>query len=225
MLFLILAALLWVGVHVGISGTALRGRIVARIGEAAFTLAFSASSFVAIAPLVMAWQGAETTPVWVAPAWLRWVIAALMLPVFVLFACSLIGNPTAIGGAGLVARGPRGIRRVTRHPMMCAFAAWAALHILGNGDTAAIVFFGAFLVTAVAGMPSIDAKMARRYPDAWPGFATATSILPCGAILAGRNRFVAGEIGWIAPLAGVLLWAGVLHGHRILFGVPVLIPG
>lgn len=225
MLFLILAALLWVGVHVGISGTALRGRLVARIGEAAFTLAFSTASFAAIALLVMAWQGAETTPIWVAPAWLRWVIAALMLPVFVLFACSLIGNPTAIGGAGLVAHGPRGIQRVTRHPMMCAFAAWAALHILGNGDTAAIVFFGAFLVTAVAGMPSIDAKMAARHPQAWPGFAAATSILPFGAILAGRNRFVAGEIGWIAPLAGLLLWAGVLHGHRILFGVPVLIPG
>ncbi len=225
MLFLILAALLWVGVHVGISGTALRGRLVARIGEAAFTLAFSAASFAAIALLVMAWQGAETTPIWVAPAWLRWVIAALMLPVFVLFACSLIGNPTAIGGAGLVARGPRGIQRVTRHPMMCAFAAWAALHILGNGDTAAIVFFGAFLVTAVAGMPSIDAKMARRHPTAWPAFAAATSTLPFGAILAGRNRLVAGEIGWIAPLAGLVLWAAVLHGHRILFGVPVRIPG
>ena len=225
MLFLILAALLWIGVHVGISGTALRGRLVARIGEAAFTLAFSTASFAAIALLVMAWQGAETTPIWVAPAWLRWVIAALMLPVFALFACSLIGNPTAIGGAGLVAQGPRGIQRVTRHPMMCAFAAWAALHILGNGDTAAIVFFGAFLVTAVAGMPSIDAKMAARHPQAWPGFAAATSILPFRAILAGRNRFVAGEIGWIAPLAGLLLWAGVLHGHRILFGVPVLIPG
>ena len=67
--------------------------------------------------------------------------------------------------------------------------------------------------------------MAARHPQAWPGFAAATSILPFRAILAGRNRFVAGEIGWIAPLAGLLLWAAVLHGHRILFGVPVLIPG
>lgn len=225
MAFLLLAALLWVGVHVGISGTALRGRIVARLGETGFTIAFSLVSFAAIAMLVRAWQGAETASIWFAPAWLRWVIAGLMLPVFVVFTCSLAGNPTAQGGGGLLARGPRGIQRVTRHPMLCAFAAWAGLHILGNGDTAAIVFFGAFLVTALAGMPSIDAKMARRHPDAWPGFAASTSILPFGAILAGRNRLDLKEIGWLAPLLGVLLWAGVLHGHRLLFGVPVLIPG
>jgi uncharacterized membrane protein len=225
MILLLLAALLWVGVHVGIAGTALRGRLVARLGETGFTVVFSALSVAAILLLVQAWQGAETTPLWFAPAWLRWVIALLMLPAFVLLACSLIGNPTAIGGGGLIGRGPRGIQRVTRHPMLCAFALWAALHILGNGDSAAIVFFGAFLVTALAGMPSIDAKMARRHGQAWADFAAATSILPFGAILAGRNRLEPSEIGWIAPLAGVVLWAGFLHGHRHLFGVPALIPG
>jgi uncharacterized membrane protein len=225
MVLLILAALLWVFVHVGVSGTSLRNRCVAVLGEGGFTMAFSIASVASIGLLASAWQGAATTPLWVAPAWLRWVLALLMLPGFVLFACSLIGNPTAMGGGGLIARGPRGIQRVTRHPMLCAFALWAAVHILGNGDSAAIVFFGAFLVTALAGMPSIDAKMARRHPEAWPGFAVATSILPFGAILAGRNRFVPGEIGWLAPMAGVLLWGGVLHAHARLFGVPVLILG
>ena len=225
MVLLILAAFVWVFVHVGVSGTRLRDRGVALLGEGGFTVAFSIASVASIGWLASAWQGAPTTPLWSAPGWLRWILALLMLPGFVLFACSLIGNPTAMGGAGLIARGPRGIQRVTRHPMLCAFALWAAVHILGNGDTAAIVFFGAFLVTALAGMPSIDAKMARRHPEVWPGFAAATSILPFGAIVAGRNRFVPGEIGWLAPAAGVLLWAGVLHAHARLFGVPVLIFG
>lgn len=224
-MWLLLAALAWTGLHVGISGTGLRDRIVARLGEAGFTIAFSVLSFAALGLMVLAWQAAGTTPLWFAPGWLRWVIAALMLPLFIAFAAALAGNPTAVGGGTLLARGPRGIQRITRHPMLCAFAGWAALHILGNGDTAAMVFFGAFLVTAIAGMPSIDAKMARRHPQAWPGFAAATSILPFAAILAGRNRLVAREIGWLAPLAGVLLWAAVLHGHRILFGVPAIIPG
>ena len=222
MAFLLLAALLWVGVHVGISGTALRGRIVARLGETGFTIAFSLVSFAAIAMLVRAWQGAETAPIWFAAVWLRWVIAGLMLPVFVVFTCSLAGNPTAQGGGGLLARGPRGIQRVTRHPMLCAFAAWAGLHILGNGDTAAIVFFGAFLVTALAGMPSIDAKMARRHPDAWPGFAAATSILPFGAILAGRNRFVPAEIPRLVWIIGGLAWVALLVAHPWIFGYPAL---
>jgi hypothetical protein len=39
------------------------------------------------------------------------------------------------------------------------------LHGVGRGRPgAAIVFFGTFLVTALAGMPSIDAKLARRDP-------------------------------------------------------------
>lgn len=225
MILLVLAALLWVFVHVGVSGTALRGRAVARLGETGFTIAFSVASIASIALLVQAWQGAETTPLWVAPGWLRWILALVMLPAFVLFACSLIRNPTAMGGAGLLARGPHGIQRVTRHPMLWSFAIWAAVHILGNGDTAALVFFGAFLVTALAGMPSIDAKMAKRHGEAWAAFAAASSILPGGAILAGRNRLDLREIGWIAPLAGLVLWAGFLHGHRHVFGVPALILG
>lgn len=225
MALLILAALLWIFVHVGVSGTALRGQVVARLGETGFAIAFSVASVAAIVLLVQAWQGAQTAPLWFAPSWLRWVLAVLMLPAFVLFACSLIGNPTAMGGGGLIARGPRGIQRVTRHPMLNAFAIWAGVHVLGNGDSAALVFFGAFLVTAVAGMPSLDAKMARRHRQAWPGFAAATSVLPFAAILAGRNHLAPREIGWIAPLAGVVLWAGFLHAHRHVFGVPALILG
>jgi uncharacterized membrane protein len=103
-----------------------------------------------------------------------------------------------------------------------SFAIWALVHVIGNGDTAALVFFGAFLVTAVAGMPSIDAKLARRHGEAWAGFAAKTSILPFGAILAGRNRLVLAEIGWMPPVVGLILWAALLHFHRAVFGLPAL---
>jgi uncharacterized membrane protein len=109
--------------------------------------------------------------------------------------------------------------------MLISFAIWALMHVIGNGDTASLVFFGAFLVTAVAGMPSIDAKLARRHGAAWEGFAAKTSILPFGAILAGRNRLVLAEIGWMPPVIGFVLWAALLHFHRGIFGVPALILG
>ena len=221
MTLLILAAALWVFVHVGISGTRLRDAVVARLGEGRFMLAFSIASVVSITLLVLAWQNAETTFLWSAPAWLRWILAVLMLPAFVLFMASHKRNPTAVGNKGL-GEEPRGIQRVTRHPMLMSFAIWALVHVIGNGDAAALVFFGAFLVTAVAGMPSIDAKLARRHGEAWAGFAAKTSILPFGAIMAGRNRLVLSEIGWMPPVVGLILWAALLHFHRAVFGMPAL---
>jgi uncharacterized membrane protein len=222
MLLLILAAALWVFVHVGISGTSLRNAAVAKLGETKFMIAFSVFSFVAIFLLVTAWQNAETTVLWSAPGWLRWILAILMLPAFVLFMASHKRNPTAVGNKGL-GEEPRGIQRVTRHPMLMSFAIWGLVHVLGNGDTAALVFFGAFLVTAAAGMPSIDAKLARRHPDSWPAFAAKTSIIPFAAIAQGRNRLVLSEIGWMPPVVGLVLWAALLHFHRSFFGVPPLL--
>lgn len=222
MTLLLLAALAWIGLHIGISGTALRDRLVAAIGEKAFMAVFSLTSILVLVLLVMAWRAAETTPLWFAGAGLRWVLAVLMLPVLMLFMTSHKRNPTAVGSKGL-GEEPRGIQRVTRHPMLWSFALWATLHIIGNGDTAAIVFFGAFLVTALAGMPSIDAKLAARHPGAWPGFAARTSIIPFAAIAAGRNHFAPREIGWVPLLVGLVTWAALLHFHRAIFSVPVLI--
>src|ERR1700677_3606778 len=117
-----------------------------------------------------------------------------MLPAFTPFVLSLSpGNPTMVGRR--IVKPPRGIQRVTRHPMLWSFALWPAVHGLGNGDTAALTFFGAFRITALVGMPSVDAKLAPRDPAAWRTLAAATSIVPFVAIVQGRNRFVAGEIG------------------------------
>jgi uncharacterized membrane protein len=108
--------------------------------------------------------------------------------------------------------------------MLWSFAIWAGVHILGNGDTAAIVFFGSFLVTALAGMPSIDAKLARRDENTWQALSAATSIVPFVAIAQGRNRFVAREIGWRTPAIAVVAWIVLLLVHPWLFGVPAVAP-
>jgi uncharacterized membrane protein len=185
-------------------------------------IGFSLTSVLCITLLVRAWQAAETTPLWLAGPGLRWVLAVLMLPTLVLFMTSHKRNPTAVGSKGL-GEDPHGIQRITRHPMLWSFALWATIHIIGNGDTASIVFFGAFLVTALAGMPSIDAKLAARHPESWAGFAAHTSIIPFAAIAAGRNRLALREIGLMPPLVGLLLWALLLHFHRSIFGVAAIL--
>jgi uncharacterized membrane protein len=222
---LIIAALVWIAIHIGLAGTHLRDLVVRRIGEASFRVLFSVLSVVALVFLVVAWQGATTTVLWVAPDWLRWLLVLAMLPAFVLFVASVSGrNPTMIGSGEGGAQSPRATIRVTRHPMLWSFAIWAAVHILGNGDLAAVVFFGAFLVTALAGMPSIDAKLQRRDPSTWQALSAATSIVPFVAIAQGRNRLVPGEIGWLTPAIGVVVWLAMLVLHPWLFGVdPVVL--
>ena len=220
MTLLIIAALVWLGIHFGIAGTRVRDAIVTRIGEQPFRGLFSLLTIISIVFLVRAWSASPTTPLWYAPDWLRWVLVAAMLPAFLLFVASVSQrNPTMIGGEAAITQQARGIVRITRHPMLWSFALWAAVHIIGNGDTSAIVFFGTFLVTALAGMPSIDAKLARRDPTTWQLLSAATSIVPFVAIAEGRNRFVPAEIGWLTPLIAIVAWAVVLHLHPWLFGV------
>jgi uncharacterized membrane protein len=170
--------------------------------------------------LVRSFSAAPTSLLWVAPDWLRWLLVLAMLPAFALLVASVSRpNPTMIGPDGSGDRPPRGITRVTRHPMLWSFAIWAGVHIIGNGDTAAIVFFGAFLVTALVGMPSIDAKLARRDNNTWQALSAATSIVPFVAIAQGRNRFVPNEIGWRTPAIAVVAWILLLLLHPWLFGL------
>jgi uncharacterized membrane protein len=222
---LIVAALVWIFIHLGLAGTTLRDVVVRRIGENAFRGLFSVLSIAALIFLVRAWDAAPSSLLWFAPEWLRWLLALAMLPAFVLFVASVSGrNPTMVGPGEGAVQPPRAITRVTRHPMLWSFSIWAGVHIIGNGDTASIVFFGAFLVTSLAGMPSIDAKLRRRDAASWQALAPTTSIVPFAAIAQGRNRLELSEIGWMTPAIAVVVWIALLVVHPWLFGAaPVVL--
>ncbi|MCA3368619.1 MAG: hypothetical protein INF89_03915 [Roseomonas sp.] len=221
---LLMAAAFWIATHNGFAGTDIRTRLVGKIGENGFRIVYAITSIIAIMMLARAWEGAVAMPLWTAPAWLRLILALIMLPAFLFFVAGFIRNPTAVGGEGLAGQQIRGIQRITRHPMLWSFALWALVHVLGNGDLASLIFFGTFAVSAFLGMPSIDRKLAARSPEAAAKLRAETSILPFGAIMAGRNRLVLAEIGWLAPLLAVIGWAAVLHLHARFFGVPALLP-
>ncbi len=222
MILLILAALLWVGVHVGIAGTAVRRRLAGRLGDNGFRGAFSLMSLLAISLLVIAWKSAPFLPLWRLPAAGTWVIVAVMLAAFVLFAGSVLTpNATSVGQEKALDREASGIFRVTRHPMLWSFALWGLCHIASNGNVGATLFFGAFALTALLGMPSIDAKIAAREPARFAAYARATSIVPFAAIAAGRNHFAPAEL--LRPaLIGAVAWGALLYAHPYIFGVPAL---
>ncbi len=221
MISLFLAALFFIAIHLGWSGTVLRDRAVATLGLRAYMVVFSVASVVGMAWLVSAYAGAPYAPTWGQPEWWKPVAIAAMLPAFLLVVIGLTTpNPTSVAQEGLVDRPPQGIVRVTRHPFLMGVAIWAVVHLVGNGDLASLLFFAALAVVSVAGAVSIDAKRRRVLgAAAWDGFTSRTSIIPFAAILAGRNSFVASEFGWWRPAAGVAAYALMLGGHTHIVGV------
>lgn len=221
---LLMAAVFWFATHNGLASGLMRARLVASLGANGFRIFYSILSVLALVLLARASGAADPVPIWTAPAWLRLVLALIMVPAFLFFTAGLLRNPTGIAGEGLAAQPVRGIQRITRHPMLWSFALWALVHVLGNGDLASVIFFGTFAISALIGMPSIDRKLAARDPEAAAKLQAVTSILPFGAIMAGRNRLVLAEIGWVAPVLALLGWAVTLHFHARFFGVPALMP-
>ncbi len=218
---LALAALAFIAIHLGVSGTTLRDRAVVTIGLRGYMLAFSVASVGAIIWLVSAYQAAAYVPTWGQLEGWKPVMIALMLPAFLLVVIGLTTpNPTSVAQEGLVDQAPQGIVRITRHPFLMGVALWSGLHLIGNGDVASLLFFAALAVVAVAGTVSIDAKRRRVLgAKAWEVFASRTSIVPFAAILAGRNSLAVREIGWWRPGVGIAAYVLMLGGHAHLVGV------
>ena len=201
-----------------VSSTPLRGALVKAIGEKAYLGVYSLAAFATLGWMIWAYGKAPLDPLW--PG-LRLAPAILMPVAFVLIACGLLSiNPTAVGAARhLRGQDPaRGIIRVTRHPMMWGFMLWAAAHVLARGELKATVFFGTFLFLGALGALLIDRRKAKTLANDWKHFADVTSYLPFGAIIAGRNRLAADEIGWRNPAIGLGLYALFFWFHSMLFG-------
>jgi|SRR6516165_1238709 uncharacterized membrane protein len=219
------AAIFFVGIHFVISGSPIRGKIVAKIGEGPFRGLFSLLSLIGVVWLSRAYGQAGYIPLWGKPYAFRPVALVVMLLAFFFVVLAFTTpNPTAVGGEALLREKEpaKGIQRITRHPFLWGVALWAFTHLILNGDIASLVFFGSFLILAIEGPFSIDQKRKNTVGDAWSRFAAVTSNLPFLAIIQGRNSLQLAEIGWWRPLVSVIIYGLFLHFHRSLFGVSPL---
>jgi uncharacterized membrane protein len=91
------------------------------------------------------------------------------------------------------------IRRITRHPMSIAIVVWATCHLAANGDIGSTLLFGSFLVyTPIA---AIAAEMQ-------------------GRVKRPENPAIRQDI--IAIVAGIVMYAVIMHLHEWLFGVAIV---
>jgi uncharacterized membrane protein len=219
-LSLLLAAIFFAGIHLGVAGTTTRDRAIAALGRNGYRIIFSIASVIGLVWLIMAYNRAPYVVTWGMLEWWKPFAIILMLPASLLVVIGLATpNPTSVGQEGRLAQSPVGIVRVTRHPFLTGVGLWALVHLIGNGDAASLVFFAVWAVVALTGTVSIDRKRRRLLGAAWKRFAARTSIVPFAAIAAGRNRFRPAEIGaWRWGIA-VVVYLLMLGEHAHVIGV------
>ncbi len=217
---LALATLVFLAAHF-VSSTPVRTSLVETMGEKAYLGAYSLVSFVTIGWMGWAYLRAPFQPLWEVPGVKLWPLVVMPFALVLVVAGVMSKNPSAVGQAAALRSddSARGMLRVTRHPVMWGIALWAAVHLVARGDVASLIFFGGFLLLALAGTALIDARKADELGAEWARFAAVTSNVPFSAIVEGRNRFSAGEIGAKRIVVGLALYAIVIVVHPWLFGV------
>lgn len=229
---LTLAALVFILIHLLVSGTRLRDSLTGKMGERAYMGAFAFASIAIVVWMSFAYarikNSAENVVYWATTPDLKWAQLGLMLiAFFFVVAGQMTKNPTSVRQEGALDNPDvvQGMLRITRHPFLTGAAIWAGGHMMVNGDRASLTFFAPFLVLGLLGPSSTDAKRRRKLgEERWAPFARQTSAFPFAAIVAGRQKLVLREIGWKRTLVSLIVWAVLIGVHPLLFGVSPL-PG
>lgn len=227
MSMLIIAALVFLAIHLLIAGTRVRDVITSAVGERTYLGLFALASLGVIVWLALSYNAAQAggadPQLYDAGPGIRHLGIPVVALAFLLGVQGLLmRNPTRVQVGGTMAANPdavHGVLRITRHPFLWGVVIWSGFHLAANGDEASIVFFGTFFVLALLGTVSIDAKRRRKMRAAWDAFAAKTSNVPFAAAIGGRNRLnIAESFGWRFWVAG-LLFVAILFTHYHLFGV------
>jgi uncharacterized membrane protein len=216
---LVIATVFFLGTHF-VSSTPLRGRLAKVIGEGGYLGVYSLVSLAGIVWMSWAYSHAPFQRLWDVPGFKFWPLVIMPIALILIVAGVMTRNPTAVRQQGALhsAEPAYGIIRVTRHPVMWGIMLWAGVHVLARGDLASLIFFGGFFALAAIGTGLIDTRKAAALGQDWKRFAAATSNVPFGAIVSGRNRFNFAEIGWVKLSAGLAVYAVLLFAHPFIFG-------
>lgn len=169
-----------VGTHLALSHP-LRAPVIRLLGERGFLLVYSAVALFALWWMARAFRTAPAGDLGAASGTAGWLVASLLtLPALVLFLGSFTGNPALPqpGAARLAAAEPRGVFRVTRHPMMWSFTLWALAHLALVWSWRTTIVATAILVLALVGARLQDGKKASLMGKHWQAWEAKTSYWP-----------------------------------------------
>jgi uncharacterized membrane protein len=174
---------LFAGSHALLSSRALRPRLVARLGERAFLGVYSLVALATFVPLVWVYLGArhQGALLWALPIGLAglWALYLLQGVAWTLAVAGLASpSPATVGlPEERRPRAPRGVHRITRHPLFMGLGLAGLLHLPVNGFASDVAFWAGFPLFAWLGCAHQD----RRKRETQPGYAdwiAATPFLP-----------------------------------------------
>jgi uncharacterized membrane protein len=189
---LILGLIVFLVPHVFVTRREARARLIARVGEGPYKIAFSVVSAIGIVLIGIGfarYRASEWVNLWYPPAWTRHVALLLNWIAIVCVAAAYI---------------PGHIKRVLKHPMLVGVKLWAFAHLMANGDLGSVILFGSILAWAV-----FDRITLKRRTD--PG---APAIAQGG----WPSDMVAVVVGTVAYIALVLLFHPIVIGVPVVFG-------
>jgi uncharacterized membrane protein len=210
---LIAANVAFVGTHFAMSHP-LRAPLVKALGAGGFQIAYTLVSFATLAWVYFAFIAAPPADL-PGSGNIGWIAATIItLPAMILLAGSFIGNPalpTPMAEAQARAE-PKGVFRVTRHPMMWGIGLWAISHMALFWSIRTMVTALAMGVLALVGAKLQDAKKEALMGEAWGQWESRTSYWPRWGQLF--------SVGAVPLIAGTALWLGGSWLHLWRAGIP-----
>ena len=217
--------LLWLlfgGTHVGLAARPSRTGLASVLGERGFAGVYWLVAAITFTVLVHYYavhrfEGAPGLALGAEPL-VRWLLMAIIVTGMALIAAGLMAYPRLpMAVFNQRVPPPRGIERITRHPFFVGTAMLALAHALLASRLIGALFMGGFAVLTVAGAWHQDRKLLALRGRPYADYLAATSILPFGAVLAGRQRIVWRELPLRTLAAGVLAALALRGVHGAIF--------
>ena len=210
---LIAANVAFVGTHFAMSHP-LRSPMVRVLKEGGFSIVYSLVSAATLFWVYLAYKAAPTGDLG-GSGEVGWIIATgLTLVALVLWAGSFSGNPAMPSpkAAEQARAEPKGMFRVTRHPMMWGFALWALSHIVLWSNLRSVITALAMGFLALVGAHLQDRKKEALMGDDWARWESRTSYWPRWSQI-----FSGGMLYWAI---GIAAWLAISWAHMPIGGIP-----
>lgn len=179
---LILGLIVFFAPHVFVTRREARARLIARIREAPYKIAFSVISVIGIVLIAYGfarYRAGGWIDLWYPPVWTRHLALLLNWVALVCVVAAYI---------------PGNIKRVLKHPMLVGVKLWAVAHLMSNGDLGSIILFGSFLAWAVFDRIAVK----RRTDPAAPNVRTGGWTGDVAVLVVGTVAYAA-VIFWFHP--------------------------